>query len=63
MKLLSVIFLACATAVMAQRGPGEPCAAYPGAFCNPGLKCEPNHPGLPGGQGHCVPDFHINGGE
>ncbi|RAH77741.1 hypothetical protein BO86DRAFT_392322, partial [Aspergillus japonicus CBS 114.51] len=41
-----------AVTAIAQRGPGEICAPYPGAFCEEGLSCvscRPNVPGVPGG--------------
>ncbi|KAB8231643.1 hypothetical protein ETB97_012198 [Aspergillus alliaceus] len=55
MHLLALLIATCAPAlVLAQRGPGEICAPYPGAFCDEGLTCVSCRPGVPGAPGVCA---------
>ncbi|PLN75874.1 hypothetical protein BDW42DRAFT_179906 [Aspergillus taichungensis] len=60
MKLLTVIFLAGATAVMAQESdkfPPDYCIPDPGPGCVIGFKCQPLNPGTPEGMG-VVSDYN-----
>ncbi|PLB38270.1 uncharacterized protein BDW47DRAFT_105107 [Aspergillus candidus] len=53
MKLLSVIFLACATSVMAEIGPWHRCNTYPDSDkCTPGYFCATTAGGV---WGSCIP--------
>ncbi|KAE8356066.1 hypothetical protein BDV28DRAFT_145565 [Aspergillus coremiiformis] len=57
MQLLALLLATCTPAlVLANRGPGEICGPYPGAFCEEGLKCITCRHGIPGGPGVCA--FH-----